>query len=77
MNLNNYNEGAEKTIQQLFNMDGFWHSFTVVITIIRALVGTLISGKPTDFLGRKKGLICHSCTLFHINPGEFIRSELE
>lgn len=49
--------GAEKTIQQLFNLDGFWHGFTVAIALIGTLVGALISGKPADILGRKKSLL--------------------
>ncbi len=49
--------GAEKTIQQLFNLDGFWHGFTVAIALIGTLVGALVSGKPADFFGRKKALL--------------------
>jgi len=49
--------GAEKTIQQLFNLDGFWHGFTVAIALIGTLTGALISGKPADILGRKKSLL--------------------
>jgi len=49
--------GAEKTIQQLFNLDGFWHGFTVAIALIGTLFGALISGKPADFFGRKKALL--------------------
>lgn len=49
--------GAEKTIQQLFNLDGFWHGFTVAIALIGTLAGALISGKPADILGRKKALL--------------------
>lgn len=48
--------GAEKTIQQLFSLEGFWHGFTVAIALIGTLVGALISGKPADFFGRKKSL---------------------
>jgi MFS family permease len=48
--------GAEKTIQQLFNLDGFWHGFTVAIALIGTLAGALISGKPADIMGRKKSL---------------------
>jgi len=49
--------GAEKTIQQLFNLDGFWHGFTVAIALIGTLAGALMSGKPADILGRKKSLL--------------------
>ena len=30
--------GAEKTIQQLFDLNGFWHGFTVAV----ALIGTIV-----------------------------------
>lgn len=49
--------GAEKTIQQLFNLDGFWHGFTVAIALIGTLAGAIISGKPADVFGRKKALL--------------------
>jgi len=49
--------GAEKTIQQLFHLDGFWHGFTVAIALIGTLIGALISGKPADIMGRKKSLM--------------------
>jgi len=49
--------GAEKAIQQLFNLDGFWHGFTVAIALIGTLAGALISGKPADIMGRKKALL--------------------
>jgi sugar porter (SP) family MFS transporter len=49
--------GAEKTIQQLFKLDGFWHGFTVAIALIGTLAGALISGKPADIMGRKKSLL--------------------
>lgn len=49
--------GAEKTIQQLFNLDGFWHGFTVAIALIGTLAGALVSGKPADIFGRKNVLL--------------------
>lgn len=49
--------GAEKTIQQLFKLNGFWHGFTVAIALIGTLAGALISGKPADLIGRKKALL--------------------
>jgi len=49
--------GAEKTIQQLFNLNGFWHGFTVAIALIGTLVGAIISGKPADVYGRRKSLL--------------------
>jgi sugar porter (SP) family MFS transporter len=48
--------GAEKNIQSLFNLTGFWHGFTVSIALIGTLIGVLIAGKPADIIGRKKAL---------------------
>lgn len=49
--------GAEKTIQQVFDLNGFWHGFTVAIALIGTLAGAIISGKPADLFGRKKSLM--------------------
>jgi sugar porter (SP) family MFS transporter len=48
--------GAEKTIQTLFNLNGFWHGFTISIALIGTLVGVISAGKPADLFGRKKVL---------------------
>jgi sugar porter (SP) family MFS transporter len=48
--------GAEKTIQVLFNLTGFWHGFTISIALIGTLVGVLIAGIPADIFGRRKAL---------------------
>jgi sugar porter (SP) family MFS transporter len=49
--------GAEKTIQQVFGLNGFWHGFTVAIALIGTLAGALLAGKPADLFGRKKSLM--------------------
>ncbi len=49
--------GAEKSVQEVFNLDGFWHGFTVAIALIGTVFGALFAGKPADLLGRKKCLI--------------------
>lgn len=49
--------GAEKTIQQAFMLNGFWHGFTIAIALIGTLAGAIISGKPADLFGRKKSLM--------------------
>ena len=49
--------GAEKPIQELFKLDGFWHGFTVAIALIGTVIGALAAGKPADRFGRKKVLI--------------------
>jgi sugar porter (SP) family MFS transporter len=49
--------GAEKNIQQYFELTSFWHGFTIAIALIGTLVGALLSAKPADRFGRKKVLI--------------------
>lgn len=49
--------GAEKSVQELFALDGFWHGFTVAIALIGTFLGALLAGKPADLLGRKKCLV--------------------
>lgn len=49
--------GAEKEIQSLFNLSGFWHGFTVAIALIGTVIGALIAAKPADKFGRKETLI--------------------
>lgn len=48
--------GAEKAIQELFQLTGFWHGFTVAIALIGTIVGAIAAGKPADHFGRKKVL---------------------
>ena len=36
--------GAEKSVQEVFNLDGFWHGFTVAI----ALIGTTFTFPPQE-----------------------------
>lgn len=49
--------GAEKSIQQLFNLTDWWHGFTVAIALIGTVFGSLIAGRPSEKYGRKKVLI--------------------
>lgn len=49
--------GAEKAIQELFGLTGFWHGFTVAIALIGTIIGALAAGKPADYFGRKKVLM--------------------
>lgn len=48
--------GAEKAIQELFNLNNFWHGFTVSFTLIGTLLGAIVAGKPAEFMGRKNSL---------------------
>jgi MFS family permease len=49
--------GAEKSIQELWQLNGFWHGFTVAAALIGTVIGALISGAPADRYGRKKVLV--------------------
>lgn len=49
--------GAEKTIQQLWSLDSFWHGFTVAASLIGTVLGSLIVGSPARIHGRKKVLL--------------------
>ena len=48
--------GAEKTIQQLWGLSGFWQGFTVASSLIGTVLGSLIAGTPAQRYGRKKVL---------------------
>lgn len=49
--------GAEKAIQELFGLTGFWHGFTVAIALIGTIIGAIAAGRPADYFGRKKVLM--------------------
>ena len=49
--------GAEKSIQQLFSLNGFWLGFTVAIALIGTIVGAIAAGRPADLFGRRKILM--------------------
>ncbi len=49
--------GAEKSIQQLFSLNGFWLGFTVAVALIGTIVGAIAAGKPADLFGRKRILM--------------------
>ncbi len=48
--------GAEKTIQQLWNLSSGWLGFTVASSLIGTVIGSLIAGAPAQRFGRKKVL---------------------
>lgn len=49
--------GAEKSIQQFWNLSGFWHGFTVAVALIGTVIGALSAGKPADKFGRRNALL--------------------
>src|SRR5688572_22988465 len=48
--------GAEKTIQQLWNLSPGWQGFTVASSLIGTVVGSIVAGMPAQRYGRKKVL---------------------
>ena len=45
--------GVEQSIQQLFQLNSFWHGFTISSALIGTVVGALTAGKPADKYGRR------------------------
>lgn len=48
--------GAEKSIQQFWNLSVFEHGFTISIALIGTVIGSLIGSRPSDQFGRKNTL---------------------
>ncbi len=49
--------GAERIIQQLWELSPFWQGFTVAASLIGTVLGSLIAGVPAQKYGRKKVLM--------------------
>jgi len=49
--------GAEKTIQQLWQLNSFWQGFTVAASLIGTVLGSIVAGFPAQRYGRKKVLM--------------------
>jgi len=49
--------GAEQSIKDVFQLDGFWHGFTNSIALIGTILGALFCGRPSDKYGRRNVLI--------------------
>lgn len=45
--------GVEQSIQQLFQLNSFWHGFTISSALIGTIIGALNAGKPADKYGRR------------------------
>ncbi|MCB2377245.1 sugar porter family MFS transporter [Hymenobacter sp. BT635] len=49
--------GAEKAIQQLWNLSAVEHGFTIAVALIGTVFGAIFGGIPSDKLGRRQTLI--------------------
>ena len=45
--------GAERSIQQLFQLNAFWHGLTIASALIGTVIGAITAGKPADKYGRR------------------------
>jgi sugar porter (SP) family MFS transporter len=48
--------GVERSIQELWSLDDFWHGFTVASALIGTVIGSLVAGYPAEKYGRKRAL---------------------
>lgn len=48
--------GVERSIQELWSLDDFWHGFTVASALIGTVIGSLVAGFPAEKYGRKRAL---------------------
>jgi sugar porter (SP) family MFS transporter len=46
--------GVETDIQQLWQLDKFWHGFTVASALFGTVLGAASAGRPAELFGRKK-----------------------
>ena len=48
--------GAEKAIQQVYELNNFWHGFTITTALLGTILGALTCGRPAQKYGRLKSL---------------------
>src|SRR5450631_2688524 len=61
--------GAEKTIEQLWQLNSFWQGFTVASSLIGTVLGSIIAGAPAKKFGRKKVLLVIAVMYFFSSLG--------
>ncbi len=50
--------GAEQSVQMLWGLDSRVHGLTISMALWGTVLGSLIGGWPTEYLGRRKTLLC-------------------
>ena len=67
--------GAEKTIQELWQLGSFWQGFTVASSLIGTVIGSIIAAAPAKKYGRKKVLMVIAvCTCYQRSAVHRLRS---
>ncbi|MFM1913573.1 MAG: hypothetical protein RIR51_1416 [Bacteroidota bacterium] len=69
--------GAEKTIQNLWNLDNLTHGLAVAIALYGTVIGAAIGGIPADTFGRKPTLMVIGISFFLSAIGTAIASNVE
>lgn len=49
--------GAEQSVKEVFQLEGFWHGFTIATALIGTIFGAMFAGLPGDKYGRRNTLI--------------------
>ena len=49
--------GAEQSVKEAYDLEGFWHGFTNAIALIGTIFGAMFAGGPGDKYGRRNVLI--------------------
>ncbi len=67
--------GAEGSIQDLFQLNDWWHGFTVSIALYGTVIGAMLGGLPADKYGRKATLIAVAALYFASALGSALAPE--
>jgi sugar porter (SP) family MFS transporter len=49
--------GAEQSVKEVFQLEGFWHGFTIATALIGTIYGAMLAGIPGDKFGRRNTLV--------------------
>lgn len=68
--------GVEQTIQQLWNLNNWYHGLAVAIALYGTVIGALFAGVPVDKLGRRKTLFWVGILYFVSAVGSAVAPEI-